>query len=354
MPGITKLMGLAATALQSNFSQLKKPYKLNFAITYWCQSRCLSCNIWQFKPKGELTIDEIREFARKNRSFRWIELTGGEPFLRPDIVEIARAFHETSKGLYVMTIPTNSLCSHEMVVRRVEEILNLGIPRLAVTVSLDGYRELHDKIRGVPGNYDRAIEMFKRLKELSRHHRNLYAVFGYTMSKYNQWQLERTYTEVKKAIPSVTRNDFHINVAQTSSNYYGNSEMSLVADNEATVRELSAFVSMRRREFGIIGIVENAFLRTLLQYLKTGEMPLRSRSLDASFFLDSYGSVFPSIMWDRKIASLREINYDVSSVWRSELANEVRRDIAEGKEPKQWTACEAFQSLTGRITSLIR
>ncbi|MCL4411569.1 radical SAM protein [Candidatus Marsarchaeota archaeon] len=354
MPGAAKFIGLGITALKSNFSSLRVPYKLNFAITYWCQSRCLSCNIWQFKPKGELTLEEIREFARKNAYFKWIELTGGEPFLRPDITEIARAFYETSRGLYVMTIPTNSLCSHEMVVRRVEDILMLGIPKLAVTVSLDGYRELHDKIRGVPGNYDRAIEMFKRLKELGMRHKNLYVVFGYTMSKYNQWQLERTYTEVKKSIPSITRNDFHINVAQVSSNYYGNSSMSLVADSDAMMHELADFVSLRRREFGIIGTIENAFLRTLLQYLKTGKMPLKSRSLDASFFLDSYGNIFPSIMWDRKIASLREINYDVQSVWRGELANDVRREIAEGKEPKQWTACEAFQSLTGRITSLIK
>ncbi len=45
----------------------------------------------------------------------------------------------------------------DLVERKLREILSLGIPRVAITVSLDGYRELHDKIRGVPGNYDRAI-----------------------------------------------------------------------------------------------------------------------------------------------------------------------------------------------------
>ena len=79
----------------SNFRRLKKPYKLNFAITMWCQSRCLTCNIWQIKPKDELTLDEIREFAKKNTSFRWVGLTGGEPFLRSDIVDIAKAFKES-------------------------------------------------------------------------------------------------------------------------------------------------------------------------------------------------------------------------------------------------------------------
>ena len=349
-----KLIGLGAVALKSNFTRLSKPYKLNFAITYWCQSRCVSCNIWQFKPKGELTIDEIREFASKNRHFRWIELTGGEPFLRPDIVEIAKAFYGTSKGLYILTIPTNSLCSHDMVVRRVGEILALGIPKVAITVSLDGHREVHDRIRGVPGNYDRAIEMFKKLRELGKSNKSLTVVFGYTMSKYNQGQLEKTYQEVKGSIPGITPNDFHINLAQTSSNYYGNAGMDLAGSPYSMIGELSAFVAKRRREFGLMPIIEAAFLKKLVEYMETGEMPLKSRSLEASYFMDSYGNVFPSIMWDRKITNVREIGYDVASVWNGETAKLVRNEIAEGKEPKQWTACEAYQSITGKLTSLIK
>ena len=129
---IDKFIGLGATALKSNFTALERPYKLNFAITMRCQSRCLHCNIWQLKPAGELTIDEIREFAKKNRSFRWVELTGGEPFLRGDIVDIARAFKENSKSLYVLTMPTNSLCSNEIIVSRLTEILQLEIPRVVM------------------------------------------------------------------------------------------------------------------------------------------------------------------------------------------------------------------------------
>ena len=111
-----KLLGLGYTALQSNFVTLKKPYKLNYAITLWCQSRCLTCNIWELKPKDELRIDEIREFARKDDSFRWIALTGGEPFMRGDIVEVVKTFKENCKDMYMLTIPTNSLCNVDKVV----------------------------------------------------------------------------------------------------------------------------------------------------------------------------------------------------------------------------------------------
>lgn len=194
----TKLARLAITALRSNITRLKRPYKLTFSITYMCQSRCLTCGIWQTKPTGELDLREIKDFASKNTNFKWIEITGGEPFLRSDIVDIVRAFNETSKGLYVLTMPTNSLCNQDTLVGRIEEILGLGIPKVSITISLDGYRELHDKIRGIPGNFDRCMGVARRLKELQQTYKNLFFVFGFTMSKFNEGQLMKTVDEVRK------------------------------------------------------------------------------------------------------------------------------------------------------------
>ncbi|MEM0094345.1 MAG: radical SAM protein [Candidatus Micrarchaeaceae archaeon] len=349
-----KFIGLGMTALRSNFSQLKQPYKLTFAISYLCNSRCKTCNIWQLKPKGELSIDEIREFARKNRSFRWIEITGGEPFLRSDIVEIVRAFYENSKGLYIVTIPTNSLTNHDMVISKIEQMLDLGLPRLSITVSLDGYRELHDEIRGVKGNYDKAIEMFRRLKALKEKRKNLFVVFGYTMSSMNQGMLEKTYEEVKKDIPEVTYNDFHINAAQLSEIYYNNTDASILPNAAAMADEVEAYIKKRRFEFGSIPAIEGTFLRLLVKYLRTGKSPIKSRSLDASLFLDSYGNVYPSIMWSRKIGNIRDFGYSLEGMWHNDEANMVRKIIKEGKEPQSWTACEAYQAIVGDIKTMIK
>jgi MoaA/NifB/PqqE/SkfB family radical SAM enzyme len=269
-----KLLGFAGTALKSNFVKLDRPYKLNFCITYWCQSRCLTCNIWQMKPKGELSIDEIREFVKKNPYFKWVELTGGEPFLRSDIVEIAKAFKEYSKGLYIITMPTNSLCDHGLVERKLREILSLGIPRVAITVSLDGYKELHDKIRGIPGNYEKAIDTFKRLKQLKKEFKNLYFVFGYTLSKLNKGEFEKTYEAVKIDIPDITYNDFHINLAQVSGNYYNNADDDIKVNNPEIVNELKSALQNRKSEVGIIPIVETAFMKRLIEYAKTGVSPM--------------------------------------------------------------------------------
>ncbi len=349
---VERLMNLATTAIKSNFVRLDKPYKLNFCVTYLCQSRCKTCNIWQIRPKGELTIEEIIEFAKKNNYFKWIELTGGEPFLRGDIVEIAKAFKEHSKELYILTMPTNSLCNQDMVERKLKEILSLGIPRVAITVSLDGYRELHDNIRGIPGNYDKAIAMFKRLKELKKEYNNLFFVFGYTLSKFNKGEFQKTYEAVKADIPDIRYNDFHINLAQISSNYYGNLNDDIRVNNPEVVGELESVLKHREFELGVIPIIETAFTRKLVEYAKTGYSPMKSRSLEASLFMDSYGNVYPSIMWDRKIGNVRDVNYDLSGLWNNDEAKGIREEIANGKEPNQWTSCEAYQTLTGNVLSL--
>ncbi|MEM0149051.1 MAG: radical SAM protein [Candidatus Micrarchaeaceae archaeon] len=351
---LKKFLGLGMTALISNFSELRNPYKLTFAISYWCNSRCKTCNIWQLKPKGELSLDEIREFARKNTSFRWIEITGGEPFMRSDIVDIVKAFYENSKGLYIVTIPTNSLTNHDMVISKIEQMLDLGLPRLSITVSLDGYRELHDEIRGVKGNYDKAIDMFKRLKELKKEHKNLFFVFGYTMSSMNQGMLERTYEEVKKEIPDITYNDFHINAAQLSDIYYSNTNANILPNAAAMAEEVTAFIKKRRFEIGSIPIIERTFLKLLVEYLKTGKSPIKSRSLDASLFLDSYGNIYPSIMWSRKIGNIRDFGYSLEGLWHNDEANAVRKIINEGGEPQSWTACEAYQAIVGDVKTMIK
>ncbi len=350
----SRLIGIGLSAAKSNFTELDRPYKITFSITYRCQSRCLTCNIWEKKPVNELTIEEVRAFAKKNDYFKWVEITGGEPFLNSDIVEIVKAFAESSKGLFILTMPTNSLCSQEMVVQKLRQILSLGIPKVSITLSLDGNRQLHDKIRGIPGNFDKVMSMARRLKELQKEYRNLFFVFGYTMSRLNQGRLEETIADVKKELPWATANNFHVNVGQLSGMYYGNEGMDIAADREMVAKEVGMLLKKRRAEIGMIPLIEGIFLRKLVDYVTTGKPPMKSRSLDASLFLDSYGNVFPSIMWDKKVGNIRDVDYDLLKLWSNSEANEIRKSIKEGKEPASWTACEAYQTIVGNIKGAVR
>lgn len=339
--------------LKSNIGSLRLPYKINFSITYMCQSRCLTCNIWQIKPKGELTLEEIKAFINKNNYFKWVELTGGEPFLRSDIVEIARAFQERCKDLYILTFPTNSLCDPGLLRRKISEILSLGVPRVAVTLSLDGNKELHDKIRGIPGNYERAVANYRMLKELSKTYKNLFFVFGYTMSKFNAGQFQKVFEDVKKDIPDLKVNDFHLNLAQTSENYYKNQSDDIRPSKELALSDVRWAMKNRELKTDSISLVEGAYMRGLVKFLETGTSPLHGRGLDASLFMDSFGNVYPSIMWDRKVGNIRESGFDLRPIWNGEVAKQTRKEIKEGLEPNYWTSCEAYQTIIGNMLSLI-
>ena len=43
---ITPYVALASRALEANFRRPDFPYKLTFCITFWCNYRCQTCNIW--------------------------------------------------------------------------------------------------------------------------------------------------------------------------------------------------------------------------------------------------------------------------------------------------------------------
>ncbi len=342
-----KMAGIMATIVKSNFTKLNKPYKLNFAITYWCQSRCQHCLIWQIRPKGELTLDEIKELAKQNSYLQWVELTGGEPFLRQDIVEIAKSFYENCKGLYLLTMPTNSLCNYDMEIKKIEEIAKLGIPNVVITASLDGYRELEDKVRGIPGNYDKAIRMFKGIMELRKRYKNLVPTFGFTVINTNAGQFERTVTEVMKDVPEADYSNFHINIGQVSDNYYGNRNNPIVAPTELAMKDVDFLLSKMKgtREQGLDltakAYLETKYLENLREFLRTKNSPIANRDGELSVFLDSYGNLYPSIMTTEKLGNVREDGYRLDKL--------VAAINPATRKERHFTACESYQSILGAL-----
>ena len=92
------------------------PTKLIFVVTKRCHSRCVYCDIWKVKdtPGGldnELSLDEVRSFARANSFLQWIDFTGGEPTDRPDFVEVIQAFSESCPDLMLVHFPTNGIAT---------------------------------------------------------------------------------------------------------------------------------------------------------------------------------------------------------------------------------------------------
>ena len=126
-------MKLAARAARANVGRLDFPFKLTFCITYWCNYRCKTCNIWQMKPKDELRLEEIQRFFQRSNHFSWIDITGGEISLRKDFVDICQTLIESNKNLLLLHYPTNGYLT-DQVVRYTREVARMGAEKLIITL----------------------------------------------------------------------------------------------------------------------------------------------------------------------------------------------------------------------------
>ena len=112
------------------FSLQRHPMPINFTIsvTNKCNARCKTCNIWRIyeeQPslsKSELSVEEFeRIFENIGRNAYWFTISGGEPFLRKDIVEIYDALiHHYSPN----TINISAITS-KLIEKKVREFLEI-------------------------------------------------------------------------------------------------------------------------------------------------------------------------------------------------------------------------------------
>lgn len=129
--------------------------------TIECNLRCVQCDIYKLSnPNGELSLDERRDVVRQVAAWHpaiRVVLSGGEPFFRRrmlyDVAETCRDY-----GVYT-TLNTNGTLILES---DLERLPFSGIR--CVVVSLDSDEaDVHDRIRGIPGTYARAISSIQGL-----------------------------------------------------------------------------------------------------------------------------------------------------------------------------------------------
>jgi MoaA/NifB/PqqE/SkfB family radical SAM enzyme len=99
-------------------------------------------------------VDELADHGIQS-----VLLRGGEPFLYPGIVELLEYLHV--KNIFV-SIDTNGTMLHNFAA----DIVRIG--GIHLTISLDGPQAIHDRIRGVPGTFQRVRLGVERLHELER------------------------------------------------------------------------------------------------------------------------------------------------------------------------------------------
>lgn len=160
-------MGIVRYATTYAFRRL---FQVIYHVTFRCNAKCSFCfNLDQLNKRldEELSVEEVDRFTRSLPRFEWLMISGGEPFLRPDLPDLLAKFASHNKVKHV-TVPTNAI-AQDRVLRAVPEILK-GCPEQSVSVvlSLDAIGKLHDDMRGVPGTFDKVLSLYEALSSIKR------------------------------------------------------------------------------------------------------------------------------------------------------------------------------------------
>jgi len=163
-------------ALIRSFFSPSQPSFLILYVTNRCNFRCDFCFYHAQIEKGlrpdELTLDEFSKISEKIGPLIQLSITGGEPFMRPDLADITGLFIENTNAAYI-TIPTNASLSG-----RIMEYLENVLPKypqtyFRIVFSIDGIGDEHDLSRSQPGSYKKIQESYAAVNPLRKKYRNL-------------------------------------------------------------------------------------------------------------------------------------------------------------------------------------
>jgi radical SAM protein with 4Fe4S-binding SPASM domain len=180
------------------------PVHLTFFVTRRCNARCPFCfyltgegnDDGHAAGEGELALDEVSAMASSLGDLLWVALSGGEIFLREDLVDICRVFYERNRPS-IMLLPTNGL-TPERIARMTEEVLR-RCPQsvIAVKLSLDGPPPVHDAMREVPGSFQRVMESYRLLGEFLEKYGNFELGINTVFSRENEDHMDWVIEHVK-------------------------------------------------------------------------------------------------------------------------------------------------------------
>jgi MoaA/NifB/PqqE/SkfB family radical SAM enzyme len=125
--------------------------------------RCVSCGAWHAPNEDDLNTEEWFHLLPQLHSLDIVKLLGGEPFARPDMVEILAEARRVIDP-YIMQLTTNGTATDAIL----EAVSRVGWPGLQLRVSIDGLEETHDRQRGVQGSWAKATSTLEVLAPLRR------------------------------------------------------------------------------------------------------------------------------------------------------------------------------------------
>ena len=302
------------------------PLNITLSPSPKCNSRCLTCNIWM-KRENELALDEWdKVLASLGRAPYWFTISGGEPLMFPDIVELTQLVYQHCRP-GIINIPTNAILkSGPERVRRILE--SCPDTQLIINLSLDGVGEKHDFIRGVAGNFEKFEERLDQYFALRDEFPNLVVGIHSVVSVFSVGHLDELieYADRSAADQFITE----IAEPRVELDTVGLPITPSAEEYAQTIDRLIDYVNSKRYQ-GVARITEAfrvEYYKLVKRILDEEDQVIDCYAGWASAQIYADGTVWPCCVRADNLGNLRDHNYDFKEIWFGDKIKEVRRSIA--------------------------
>ncbi len=277
----------------------------SIVLTYRCNSKCVMCNTWQHPTEMEREITP--RDLEKLPSLDFVNITGGEPFLRDDIAEVLEVVQRKTPRIVIST--------NGFLTGRILKVMEGRDPKVGIRISLDGLNGNHERVRGVPGAFARAMRTLDSLKEMGVKDLG----FGITVSDGNADDLLPMFEMAESK-------GMEFAIAVTHNGYYFHKTDNEIKDKGRVAGEfrklIRAYLDTSRpknwfRAYMATGIINHVY----------GERrPLECLNGTMSFFVEPYGEIQACNVRSMPMGNLKRQSF--AEAWTSPQAEAVRKQVS--------------------------
>lgn len=322
------------------------PVRLVLSVTRRCNLRCEMCRSWRTEGGRELTPAEVGGVLSEMPDLVSLDLTGGEPFMRTDIDEVAAAVLRFAPRLRVLHFTTNGWFTPRTLEVTREVARARPDVQIVPTISIDGPAGTHDRLRGREGSFERALETFLELRRLP----GIRPQIGTTITPFNASEVEELGDVLCRRVPSFEQSSWHWNWLQVSPHFFDNLDLAGI-EVEAPAGLLRRHLLRRGVPRSLLQLLESFFIINLEFFLRGEPVGLSCQAMRSTAFISSEGMLYPCHVFDRPMGDVRE---GFAKLFGSPQALRVRAEVERLACGGCFTPCEAYSMIAGSPFSAAR
>jgi len=270
------------------------------------------CHIWQYpsRKKDEITLEDMNKLPE---GFARINIGGGEPTLRNDILEIVDLLSKKTKHL---EISTNGYFTKQLVTIAKKHL------HIRIRVSLEGLPKKNDEIRGLKNGFDQAVRSILRLKELGIKDIG----FAITISHRNAEELVDLYHLCAylgiEFSQCVVHNAWQFRVTNN-----------IIQDKEEVINQIKSFIrellGSKRKDLPLrVKDWYRAYMnRGFINFILGDKRLLPCGAGTDIVFIDPYGEIYPCNALAESMGNIKKNSFD--EVWNCSQAKKVRETVSK-------------------------